>query len=470
MIPSPNLSDDSSRPDEDRPADLPPFLTIGSEWAPEAPTDPRNAGVSPAVLRDLALKAAYTVSQFTTEWVARELCLTQVLTGELLEHLRTEQLLDILGSSGPFGFRYSISGRGRERASRLMEVSGYIGPAPVSLAAYTAMIEWQLTRVPEVTPQHVAESLSELVMPEEDVLLAGLAASSGRSLFVYGPPGNGKTTVGRLIHHALQGSLWVPHCIAIDENIIRVYDEQLHQAVDSEDQSAWSIDRRWVKIQRPFIVGGGEMTLESFDLNYSRSLRYYEAPLHLKANGGTFLIDDFGRQRVAPHELLNRWIIPLENRIDYLSLQTGQKIQIPFLQFLIIATNLEIQRVTDPAFLRRMGYRLQLLAPSKARYREIFERYASRHGIPVAPGLLDQLLERYARDNRELRGCEPRDLIERAHDICRYTGRSLALDAEVMELAWKGYFGRRGRRETSPGPGEPVAGPGPIDRIPDALP
>src|SRR6516162_3589380 len=179
MIPSPNLSDDSSRPDEERPADLPPFQSIGSEWAPEAPTDPRDAGVSPAVLRDLALKAAYTVPQFTTEWVARELCLTQVLVGELLEQLRTEQLLEILGSSGPFGFRYTISGRGRERAARLMEISGYVGPAPVSLAAYTAMIEWQLARAPEVMQPHVAESLSELVLPEEDALLAGLAASSG---------------------------------------------------------------------------------------------------------------------------------------------------------------------------------------------------------------------------------------------------------------------------------------------------
>jgi hypothetical protein len=471
MIPSPSSQDDSSQPDEDRPAHLPPLLTTDSGWAPQAPTDPREAGVSPAVLRDLALKAAYTVPQFTTEWASRELCLPQVLVGELLEQLRTEQMLEILGSSGPFGFRYSISGRGRERADRLFHISGYVGPAPVSLPAYTAMIEWQLAQAPAVKPEYVAQSLSELILPDEDALVAGLAVSSGRSLFVYGPPGNGKTTVGRLIHRALQGSLWIPHCIGIEENIIRVYDEQLHEtALGPEDQSSWEIDKRWVKIRRPFIVGGGEMSLESFDLIYSRSLRFYEAPLHMKANGGTFLIDDFGRQRVAPHELLNRWIVPLENRIDYLTLHTGQKIQIPFLQLLIIATNLEIQRVTDPAFLRRMGYRLQLLAPSKPRYRQIFERYASRHGIPVAPGLLDQLLERYARENRELRGCEPRDLIERARDICRYTGRPVALNAEVMDLAWKGYFGRRGRREGGPGPGEAVAGPAAIDQIPDALP
>src|SRR5262249_15239860 len=165
-----------------------------------------------------------------------------------------------------FGFRYTISGRGRERAARLMEISGYVGPAPVSLEAYTAMIEWQLAQAPEVMRQHVAESLSELVLPEEDALLAGLAASSGRSLFVFGPAGNGKTTLGRLIHQALQGEFWIPHCIGIEESIIRVFDAQLDQAVAEADRSLWSIDRRWVKIHRPLIVGGGEMTLDSFDL------------------------------------------------------------------------------------------------------------------------------------------------------------------------------------------------------------
>jgi len=434
-------SEDRTPADGDGPAHLPPLISLGDEQAPKAPTDPKDAGISPATLRDLALKTAYTVLHFTTEWAARQLCLPQGLVGELLEQMRTDQLLETLGSSGPFGFRYAISGRGRERAARLLEVSGYIGPAPVSLAAYTAMIEWQLARAPEVTREHVAASLRELVLTEADALLAGLAASSGRSLFVFGPPGNGKTTLGRLIHGALVGDLWIPHCIAIEENIIRVYDPQLHQAVELPVEQAWTIDQRWVRIRRPLIVGGSEMTLKSFDLIYSPSLRYYEAPLHMKANGGLFLIDDFGRQHVDPHELLNRWIIPLENRIDYLTLHTGQKIQIPFLQLLIIATNLDPAAVTDPAFLRRMGYRLYLGEPTPDRYSQIFERYANGQGMSIPPGLVAGLLERYQAEKRELRCCEPRDLIERARDICRFTGRPLDLNDDVMTLAWTGYFG-----------------------------
>jgi SpoVK/Ycf46/Vps4 family AAA+-type ATPase len=291
-----------------------------------------------------------------------------------------------------------------------------------------------------VTHEDVAASLKDLVLPAQAEQLAGLAASSRRSLFLYGPPGNGKTSLGRALHEALQGDLWIPHCIGIESNVIRVLDPQCHRPVD-EPADPWRLDRRWVRVRRPHIVVGGEMTLESFDLTYRPSQRYYEAPLQVKANGGTFLIDDFGRQRVDPHELLNRWIIPLEHQIDYLTLHTGQKIQVPFLLMLVIATNLDLGTVTDPAFLRRMGYRLFLGAPTPDLYARIFERYAARRGVAVAPGLVARLLDGYRTSGRELRSCEPRDLIERAADICQYLGRPLEVDDEVLELAWTGYFG-----------------------------
>jgi hypothetical protein len=419
----------------------PALIETGDAFGPKAPASLKDTGVSPAVLLNLALKAAYTVPQFTTEWTARLLCLPHNLASELLEQLRTEQMLEILGSSGPFGYRYAISGRGRERAARLLDISGYIGPAPVSLEAYTEMLAWQLARSPELTSEQVAEALSELVLGDQERLLAGLAAASRRSLFLFGPPGNGKTSVGRMIHGAFRGTIWIPHCIGIDENIIRIYDSHVHETAELDPELHPKIDHRWQLIHRPLVVGGGEMTLDSFDLTYSPSHRYYEAPVHLKANGGTFLIDDYGRQNIEPHQLLNRWIIPLEHRIDYLTLQNGQKIQVPFEQFLIIATNLDLGVVTDPAFLRRMGYRLYLAPPTPAQYRLIFEQYAERQGFVLQPGLVDRILNRYEATNRELRRCEPRDLIERARDICRFTGRPESIDDTVLDLAWSGYFG-----------------------------
>jgi MoxR-like ATPase len=412
--------------------------------APALPSELDASGVDPLVLANLVLKSAYTVPQFTTEWAARRLCLPSGMVAKLLEQLQSEVLLEVLGASGPFGYRYAITGRGRERAGRLLEICGYIGPAPVSLAAYTAMLQWQLARTPAVTHQHVAAALSGLVLRADDVRLAGLAASSCRSLFLHGPPGNGKTTLARSLHAALQGNLWVPHCINIDEDIIRVYDSQLHQPVEIPQEMRRSIDQRWVKIRRPLIIGGGEMTLDSFELTYSPSMRFYEAPLPMKANGGTFLLDDYGRQRVDPEQMLNRWIIPLEHQIDYLTLRTGKKIRVPFLPFLIIATNLDVDRVTDPAFLRRMGYRLYLGEPTPERYAQIFEQHASARGMPAPPGLIAALLARYRNEKRELRCCEPRDLIERARDICRFSGRPPQLDEEVIALAWTGYFGNSG--------------------------
>lgn len=432
----------SGTPDRVFPPGLPPLVKLEDGFAPKAPVQLKQLGVDPNIVSDLALKLAYTVPQFSTEWAAQRLMLSPILLGEILERQRVDQLLEVLGSSGPFGYRYAISHRGRERAARLLEVSGYIGPAPVSLETYTAMIEWQIAEAPKPSGQDVVRALRNLILSEESRTLAGLAISSGRSLFVYGPPGNGKTSLGRSIHSALGGSLWVPHCIAVESSIIRIFDTQVHEA--DEPQSSTSVgklDHRWVRIKRPLVVCGGEPTLDAFDLSYSPSLRFYEAPLHMKANGGTFLIDDFGRQQVDPHEMLNRWIVPLEHQFDYLTLNTGQKIQVPFLMNLIIATNLTLSQVTDPAFLRRMGYRLHLGMPTPDEYASIFRGYAAKRELDVPDGLVEWILERYQLERRDLRGCEPRDLIERACDVSRFQEQPLRLDRETLELAWKGYFG-----------------------------
>ena len=420
---------------------LPPMVKSDGGLAPEAPTSVKTIGLDRSILLDLALKTAHLLPQFSTESAARRMHLSIAVTADLLEQMRTEFLLEALGHEGP-GYRYAITQRGRERAERLMEICGYVGPAPVSLESYRAMLEWQAAQSPRITPEQIKAALAELVLPEEAMEIAGLAMASGRSLFLSGPPGNGKTSLGRMLHNAAAGGdLWIPHCIAVDNNIIRLFDPHCHHPVAHAALKHHPIDQRWIKIHRPFIVAGGEMTLESLDMAWLPALKYYEAPLHMKANGGTFLIDDFGRQHVAPAELLNRWIIPLEHRIDFLTLHTGQKIQVPFLLMLVIATNLDPKDVTDPAFLRRLGYRLTLHTPTPDFYTQVFEQYAARCGLTVDRTLIPRLLDRYRATNRELRCCEPRDLIERVRDICSHHGQIFALNDKIIDLAWRGYFG-----------------------------
>jgi DNA-binding PadR family transcriptional regulator len=420
---------------------LPPLHRVGDLLAPKAPQDMAGARLEEGLLTELALKRAYTINRFTTEWMSKRLHLSMALAAEVVEQLCREGLVEETMMSTQNRPYYRITQRGRDQAVRAMDVSRYLGPAPVSLAAYAAMLRWQFATTPEVRPEHVAKALSGLVLTPKAIHLAGLAVSSGRSLFVYGPPGNGKSSLSRQIHAALMGDYWIPYCISVRDSIIRLFDEQVHQRVEVVSERPGTIDQRWVRIRRPLVVVGGELTLEFLDLIYSPTLRYYEAPPHLKANGGVFLVDDFGRERVSADQLLNRFITPMEHQIDYFTLSTGQKIQVPLRHVLIIATNLDPQRVTDPAFLRRMGYRLCLEAPTPEQYARIFQAYAQRHGATVAPELLERLLERYRAQDRELRACEPRDLIERSRDICRYQGKPLELTPEVLDLAWIGYFG-----------------------------
>jgi hypothetical protein len=420
---------------------LPPMVQVGDVWAPRAPQDIASAKLEDGTLTDLAVKLAYSINRFTVDWVCKRLHLSPELAADVLEQLTREGLIEQSMVSSESRTRYRITERGRQHAERSLEVCAYLGPAPVSLDAYSAMLRWQFSNTPQVKPESVQAALSGLVLPPKAVQLAGLAVSSGRSLFVYGPSGNGKTSVGRQVHAALSGDYWIPYCISVRNSVIRLFDEQVHHRVKVSGEKAAAIDQRWVRIKRPLVVVGGELTLDYLDLVYSPTLRYYEAPPHLKSNGGVFLVDDFGRERVSPLQLLNRFITPMEHHIDYFTLSTGQKIQVPLRHVLIIATNLGLETVTDPAFLRRMGYRLCLEAPTPEHYVKIFNAYADRQGATVAPEIISSLLERYKAEKRELRACEPRDLIERSRDICRFEGKPLELTSKVLDLAWTGYFG-----------------------------
>jgi predicted ATPase with chaperone activity len=409
-------------------------------FAPPLPESLEATGLSFQFLADLALKTAATESSLTTATIAERMCLPVPLAEHLMQHLYREKMVEIRGSVGFSNNRYAVLDRGWEQTRRLTEISGYVGPAPVSLAAYSAMMRSQAEPEDVVGPEQVASAFHDLVLNDSLMQTLGFAINSRRSLFISGIPGTGKTSIAERINNAMATPIWVPYAFAVDEHVINVYDAHNHdRTLDEESFDVY--DKRWLRITRPLIIVGGEMTLESTDLIYNRAARYYEAPFQIKANCGTLVIDDFGRQRVEPEELLNRWIIPLERKVDFLTLHTGKKISVPFEELVVFSTNLEPSRLVDEAFLRRMGYRVRIEPPGERTYREIFERRAEMTGVSCEPRVLDYLISKYPAEKRVMKACEPRDLINRFLDICQYKGLQPTLTRELLDLAWNNYFG-----------------------------
>lgn len=414
-------------------------IGLNQQIIPLVPLKVEDTGLDFGFLADLTLKTVYADANCTTERAAERLKLALPVTQELLQHLYREKFVEVRGLVGYGNNRYGMLDRGWQRAQQLLEINGYIGPAPVSLQAYSDMVLRQSAARDTVSPDHVRMAMAELVLPDNTVQTLGLVASSRRSLFLSGPAGNGKTAIAVALHEAQRGEIWIPHAIEVDGQIIKVFDAHNHQqaAVQSIDRH----DERWIKIKRPIVIVGGEMTIDTMDLIFSPTVRFYEAPFQMKSNGGTLVIDDFGRQRVNPRDLLNRWIVPLEGRVDYLTLHTGKKIAVPFEQLLIFATNLDPKALVDDAFLRRMGYRLFVAPPNKEMYTAIFQQYTETSGFEYDPARLDYVFRMYEADQRPLRACEPRDLIQRCADICRFENRSWALSDDLLKLAWFNYFG-----------------------------
>ena len=408
-------------------------------FVPPIPLNAENTELDFGFLADLALKTVYADANCSTERAAEKLKLSMPVTEDLLQHLYREKFIEIRGLINYGNNRYGMLDRGWQRAQQLLAMNGYIGPAPVSLGAYTDMVLRQSAAREPIQPEAVCTAMSELVLPEATVQTLGLVANSRRSLFMTGPAGNGKTTIATALHTAQRGEIWIPYAIEVDGQVIKVFDLHSHQPVSVTGVNRY--DERWIRIKRPIVIVGGELTIETMDLIYSTTVRFYEAPFQMKSNGGTLVIDDFGRQRVDPHDLLNRWIVPLEGRVDYLTLHTGKKIEVPFEQLLIFATNLDPNDLVDDAFLRRMGYRLFINAPDREMYTSIFEQFVRKSGFDYDPKRLEYLYRLYEVDKRPLRGCEPRDLIQRCIDLCKYENRPMALTDELLHLAWRNYFG-----------------------------
>ncbi|HYE64487.1 MAG TPA: hypothetical protein VD966_02825, partial [Pyrinomonadaceae bacterium] len=416
---------------------------------PPVPEELADTGVAEGFLADLALKHVAMLSDPTTAAVAERLHLPRTLTEELLQHLYREKLIEVRLQTTMGSTRYAMLDHGWERVARLQAVSGYLGAAPVSLRDYAHMMRLQSIPSQPASMETVRAAFRDLVLPDSLLQTLGCVINSRRSLFLTGLPGTGKTAVAERINAALHGTIWIPYAIEIDGQIIRLYDSHSHRIANEEYVPA-EYDRRWVMIERPLIVVGGELTLENTDLVWSDVARFYEAPFQMKSNGGTLVIDDFGRQRVSPQDLLNRWIVPLERRVDYLALHTGKKIEVPFEQLVVFSTNLQEKDLADEAFLRRMGYRARVEPPTPAAYLEIFKRAAYKRGLRCDQACLDHLLNNYMIEHRQMKGCEPRDLLDRVTDLCLLEGRPPEITPKLIDLAWRNYFGASHGFSTQP--------------------
>jgi len=407
---------------------------------PPLPEELSETGISDQFLCDLALKHVAMLPEPTTNSVAERLNLPRTLTEDLLQKLYREKLIEVKMQSAIGSTRYAMLDHGWDRLVRLLSVCGYVGPAPVSLRDYTHMMKLQSIPSNTASMDTVRQAFNDLVLPETLLQTLGCVINSRRSLFLTGLPGTGKTAVAERINNALAGGIWIPFAVEIDGQIIRVFDSHCHEEMPV-DEVPVEYDRRWILIHRPLVVVGGELTLENADLTWSEAAKFYEAPFQMKSNGGTLVIDDFGRQRVAPQDLLNRWIVPLERRVDYLALHTGKKIEVPFEQLVVFSTNLEEKDLADQAFLRRMGYRARVEPPTPGAYSAIFKYQASKRGIAVQESLLDYVLTKYRMEHRQMKGCEPRDLLDRATDICLFEKQSVHLTPQIIDVAWRNYFG-----------------------------
>ena len=407
---------------------------------PPTPEELADTDIHEQFLCDLALKHVAMLPDPTTASVADRLHLPRALTEELLYQLYREKLIEMRIQSAVGNTRYAMLDHGWERVTRLNAMSGYLGPAPVSLADYAYMMRLQAVPSNPASIETVRGAFRDLVLPDSLLQTLGCVINSRSSLFLTGLPGTGKTAVSERMNAALSGHIWIPYAIEVDGQIIRVFDGHNHHPAP-ERNTAIEHDRRWIEIARPLIIVGGELTLDTTDLTWSDSARFYEAPFQVKSNGGTLVIDDFGRQRVEPQDLLNRWIMPLERRVDFLTLHSGKKIEVPFEMLVVFSTNLDEKDLVDEAFLRRMGYRARVEPPTPSAFVEIFKRVAKIRGVAVDEQCLNHVLSRYEAEKRIMKGCEPRDLLNKVRDICLFEGRTMQVTPELIDLAWGNYFG-----------------------------
>ena len=419
-------------------------LLAGDSFQPTQPRSLAEAGLPDSLIESLVCKRLLVVGRESGRALAEHCCLSFGLVEDVFQKLRTRQVLTHKGAAALNDYTYTLTEQGREFAQHMLDTCAYMGAAPVPLSDYVNAVEAQTILAETPKRAQLEAAFSDISVPTELFARLGPAISSGTGLFLYGAPGNGKTTLAERITRSFGQEIWVPRVLLVEGELVKFYDPAYHASVSTSQRKLIrqdTHDPRWIKIRRPTVMVGGELTMDSLEIRHNHKTNVSEAPLQMKSNGGSLLIDDFGRQRMNPVELLNRWIVPLEKRYDFLTLASGKKIQVPFDQLILFSTNLEPRDLVDEAFLRRIPFKINVPDPDEAEFHRLFKLAAASFHCEYDAGAVEHILAKHYRPKgRATRRCHPRDLLLQVHCYCTYNDLPMAMAPEYLDLAVESYF------------------------------